>query len=64
MKDAGTFFIAFFLLCVPMTIAALNPHSKLSIGQRLAALGAFVIFIIIIFRVYVLGVPENQVFRF
>ena len=64
MKNADLFFASFFLIGIPLTIAALRPDSGLSVMMRLGILAVFVLCLIIIFRVYVLGVPEYQVFKF
>ena len=58
------FFFCFFVLSLPSAIAACNPHLKVSLGARLLAIGAFLMSIFAIIRVYVFGVSEHQIFVF
>ena len=64
MDDPAKFFFVFFVVTIPCAIAALHPRSNLSILLRLAALGSFVLFVFAIIRVYVMGVPEYEIFTF
>ena len=63
-QEVEIFFFYFFVLGVPSFIAACNPHLKMSIGLRLAGIGAFLFAVFAIFRVYIVGVPEHQIFVF
>jgi len=64
MDDPDKFFFVFFVTTVPCTIAALYPHSNLSMWMRLAALSSFVLSVFVIVRVFIVGVPEYQIFNF
>lgn len=54
----------FFVFGIPSVIAACNPHLKMPLGLRLAGIGAFLFAVFAIFRVYVLGVAEYEIFVF
>ena len=63
-QEAEIFFFYFFVLGIPSVIAACNPNLKMSLGSRLAGIGAFLLAVFVILRVYVLGVPEYEIFVF
>ena len=63
-QEVEIFFFYFFVFGVPSFIAACNPHLNMSIGLRLAGIGAFLMAVFAIIRVYVFGVPEYGIFVF
>ena len=54
-QTAERFFFYFFVFGLPSVIAACNPHLKMPLGLRLGAIGAFLLAIFLIIRVYVFG---------
>ena len=62
--ETEKFFFFFFFVGLPCAIAACNPHLKISLGMRFAAIGGFLLSVFIIVRVYVFGVPEYRIFEF
>ena len=63
-QEVEIFFFYFFVFGVPSFIAACNPHLKISIGLRLAGIGAFLMAVFAIVRVFIVGVPEHEIFVF
>jgi hypothetical protein len=49
---------------ITSVIAACNPHLKMSLGLRFGAIGAFLLAVFLIVRVFVFGVPEYKIFEF
>ena len=64
MRDPDKFFFVFFVVTVPCTIAALQPRSNLSMWMRLAVLSSFMLSVFAIIPVFIVGVPEYQIFNF
>jgi len=62
--ETEKFFFFFFFVGLPCAIAACNPHLKLSLGVRLAAIGSFLLSVFAIIRVYVFGVSKYKIFSF
>jgi hypothetical protein len=63
-QEAERFFFYFFVFGIPSVIAVCNPHLKMSRGLRLGAIGAFLLAVFLIVRVFVFGVPEYKIFEF
>ena len=63
-QEIERFFFYFFVRGMPLVITAGNLHLKMSFGSRLAGIGAFLLAVFVIVRVYIVGVPEHEIFVF